>query len=132
MKKIQISISLNLFSISPCRWRNGWSISLWILFISAGKKRILLEYPLKIKKYKYPFLSICFPFLLVGGEMDEPFHLEFDICVLDIGWNRSSFSRYHFHFFLTLVGLTISAENGTISFCNREMVQPSLNDLIES
>jgi hypothetical protein len=37
----------------------------------------LLEHPLKMKTNKYLFLSICFPFLLIGGEMDEAMLLEF-------------------------------------------------------
>jgi hypothetical protein len=62
----------------------------------------------------------------MGREMDEGFHVEFDLTVLDICGKVLSFSLYHFHFCLTLLGLTISAENGTVSLCNREMVQPSI------
>jgi hypothetical protein len=66
-----------MFSISAYRWRNGRTNSVRILSISAGKNPFLLEHPLKMKKNKSLFLPICFPFLLIGGEMDEPFRLDF-------------------------------------------------------
>ncbi len=66
-----------MFSISADRWRNGRSNSVRILSISAAKNPFLLERPLKMEKNEYLFLSICFPYLLIDGEMDEPILLEF-------------------------------------------------------
>jgi hypothetical protein len=50
-------ISLYTFSISPCKWRNRWSTSPSILFVSPRKNRCLLDDRLQMKK-KYLFISL--------------------------------------------------------------------------
>jgi len=49
-----------MFSISACKWRNGWTISVRILSISAGKNPCLLEHPLKMKKINIYFSLYVF------------------------------------------------------------------------